>query len=808
VKHISPRALLGAGLLIALLLPAPGLAQPAPKKKGPDLGAKAEMNRALQRAEDEYRLYFRRPEKVPEYWAAINFEIDVGKFDVAALILDHLLKKQPAADVDKELVKIEEAKGMSVFLRLLKVRKWYDNRELQKDAERNVELLLGRVTTAVEKTLGDPKRIQSLIKGLSGRTAEERSYAFVQLYRTRDRATPYLVDGLRQTAGTLEHERIKEAMLKLAPEILPPTFEVLRARNKGDANDVDLRLTLLDLIRLRGETRAIPYLWHLSAAPKYPLPVRERARQTLATLLETDPDKLPRAAVALTQLAEQYYQHRVKFRDPRHIRLWPWDGQKLARPGLKGFEPVELAASQAEQYFGTLFAEQALDLEPAYRPAQEVLLSMNLERMFAPNLDEILMRPMPDSLYHLLATIDAELVMKVLERALDDRNVAVILPLVVALGERGEFRAARPSGQGTPRGLLRALYYPDRRVQVAALAAYLRLAPAAEPATAGRVVELLRRFLNAEPTPKALVAFLPELRAAPVREALKKAGFEAVLTAKTREAVEKLRASADFDVILIHDGVLPAELPFLLGQLRADRDVGLLPVLVLSSPARKAVLTRATERFVNVWVVDEKLLDQPKELKAKLDESIKLAVAPAVLKHLPDYQRRWLIEDINQTRGQTLSAKERKSFTDRAMFSLWQMARGDVQGYDVRPAQQDIINALQKPDLATPAIQILGRLPGAVPQQRLAHIALDKDQPKLRREAAYELNRHIRTNGLLLSQEQFARVREAYQNPKEPPELRSEFALVLGQRELGSRRTGERLRNFTPEPPRARNEKE
>ena len=46
-------------------------------------------------------------------------------------------------------------------------------------------------------------------------------------------------------------------------------------------------------------------------------------------------------------------------------------------------------------------------------------------------------------------------------------EAAIILPLVQILGQRGEVRAALPSQGGQQRGLVRALFYADRRVQFA-----------------------------------------------------------------------------------------------------------------------------------------------------------------------------------------------------------------------------------------------------------------------------------------------------------------------------------------------------
>src|ERR1019366_7151227 len=130
------------------------------------------------RAKEDYRVYFKRPETPYEFWSAIKFEMDLGKFDLAALHLKLLLEKALPEDVDKDLVKIEAAEGMSAFLRLRQVRKWYDRtaneteadraarEQFEKDAVCNVEGLIERVTKAVEKHLSDPDRIKKFIAQL------------------------------------------------------------------------------------------------------------------------------------------------------------------------------------------------------------------------------------------------------------------------------------------------------------------------------------------------------------------------------------------------------------------------------------------------------------------------------------------------------------------------------------------------------------------------------------------------------------------------------------------------------------------
>ncbi len=141
---------------------------------------------------------------------------------------------------------------------------------------------------------------------------------------------PYLVEALQTSVGTPLHARVVEAMLRLDPEIMPPLLETLKAANAKDAQDLDLRLTVLDIVKKRADKRAVPYLWHLSSAAMYPTQVQTRAKAVLAYLLETEPNHLPPAKIALTDLAERYYRHKVPFAAGRPVGVWPWNGQQLA----------------------------------------------------------------------------------------------------------------------------------------------------------------------------------------------------------------------------------------------------------------------------------------------------------------------------------------------------------------------------------------------------------------------------------------------------------------------------------------------
>jgi CheY-like chemotaxis protein len=730
----------------------------------------------LEKAKEEYRVFFKKPETAIEFWSAIKFEMDLGKFDLAGLHLKLLLEK-PAKEVDADLVKLEQAEGMSAFLRLRQVRKtdWSDHEPFQKEALANVDILIDRVTKAVETHLSDPVRIRKFIAQLDAPTAEERGYAYVQLARSRERATPYLVEALRVNYGKPLFGRLRETMLRIGPESVPVYLEALKAQNDKDYRDLELRLTLLDLIQKRDDKRAVPYLWHLSAAKKYPEAVRRKAKEVLAGLLRVGVDDLQPARDSLTLLAEQYYQHKTPFPDGKPVKIWEWNGETIS------LTPLELTPYRAEEFFGLRYAREALDLDPGHQPAQIVLLSLILERTYRPKVPQILLEPQPPKLQQLLTTIDAELATRVLDRGLEDRQVSVVLPLIYALGERGEFRTARAGSGDQPRGIVRGLYYPDRRIQFAAMKAMLRMPPnTTTPVVADRIVDLSRRFLASEPNPKALVVYTPVGKEPAARQIAKDLGYEAVLARKTNEAIDKGKGSADFDLVILHRGMPDAEFPFVYGQIRKDADLGGLPMIVIVDKAREKAVQKFVAKDPGTVVITEANFQAGDDLKNLVEDFFKSA---HVVK---------------------LTPAERKLFATISMDTLWRMARGEIQGYDVRPALGVIKAQTRSPDYGLAALEILGRLPGREIQSLLARIVGDQqeDLKVLRMPAVMELNRHMQTFGVQISKKQAEELKQAASEAAEGSPFRTQLNITAS---LISRsnapQTGAELIRFRPDAP-------
>lgn len=754
--------------LLMLAIPFLAFSASAQEKEDPLELQQKFFKRLLDRAEDEYRLFFKRPTKPVQFWTAMKFELEVGKFELAAHHLKLLLEYQPPDEADNDLIKIEETEGLTAFLRLRYVQKWSDYKPFDDEARKSVEALIQRLTEAVEKHLSEPTRIQKFIRNLDAKTIEERGYAFFQLERSKERAVPFMVEALRTNLGKPEHARIVEALKKMHKDVVPPLLEILKASDAKEAQDLDLRLTLLNILLERNDRRVVPYLWHLSHANQYPKLIRDRAREVLAHFLNVDITQVPTAKIILTLMAEEYYQHKKRF-EPEGHKLWRWDGERLA------LKPEQLTTRDAEEFFGLRYAREALDLDPSYGPAQNVFLSLLLEREFDQDLDQFFKKPIPSDIQNLLASLDADMITLVLERALTDNQVAVALPIIQVLGQRGETRAARLSPSAEPRGLVRALYYPDRRVQFAASQALLRLPPSPAPVAAERVVDLLQRAVAADGKSKAMMAFAPADQAAAMREKIREIGFEPLVSKNLPETLKLLDKDADVDILFLHPALKSLDLSVVLSQIRNNHNLGRVPIVVLTKKENYESNRRTAQRFSNVSIQDEASLLLPNELKAVAQARIREVVKMPI------------------------TAEERQRFAKGSLDSLWKMARGEATGYPIQKAQDAVYSALRSEDLALLAIEFLGRMPGSETQERLAATVTDPRYEKIQVASAQELNRHVQKFGLMLPRESQLKLRDLYRGEaKDKAELREALAVFLGSTQPTVAESGRQIRNFVP----------
>jgi hypothetical protein len=531
---------------------------------------------------EDYRRFFKKPETVLESWVAMQFELDVGRPDLAALHLRSLLLRKPA---DKQLLEILDKDGIVAVLKLRNVLTWSKDKKVQTQAAKDVEELIRLATEARKKRLGDPVRIKRFIEMLQA-TPEERDYALRELYKSGTAALPVMVDALVRATDPGERVALRRALARMGPTSTAPLVAAL------DCNRPQTQIDLLEILRTqhaRAAEQVAPFLWFYTADPRAAEAVRRKATEVLAGFLNLPPSRLGSAKAALTRQAERYFGHQVTFGDTAAVTVWRWDDKAGLVTGWPGAPAV--SASQAEEYYGLRFARQALALDPGYRPAQAVMLGLALEKATDRGGPVAPLARTSPAVAELLAKSNPALVIELLDRALREDRVGVALAAARSLGERQETRAKRPSKAGDP-PLVRALYYPDPRLQLAAAEALLNIPGDPAPRTAARIVEILGRFLSPAavytPGRKVLVAVGDDGWRARVRQAVTEAGLQPVLVGNGRDAMRQLRAKSEIEAVLL-DSTLPMPgLAPLLAQMRADVDVAKIPILLAAVPQTRA----------------------------------------------------------------------------------------------------------------------------------------------------------------------------------------------------------------------------
>jgi CheY-like chemotaxis protein len=847
--------------LVILLASAPGqdkppADKPPADKPPPEKAAKGDAKKGP--AEEDYREFFKKPEKLSEYWDALQFELEVGRRDLAARLLNQMLK---VAVNDAELVELDQRVGTSAFLRLRLIPKWSDDAKVNAQALKDADELTARVSEAIKKVLGDPVRIRRFIKDLTS-DREDRAFAAGELHRAGTLAMPYLIAELQANKGE-EHEAILALLPKLAPETVPPLIAAL------DIDDNALRLDLIDVLVKRNAEEAVPFLWYYAGSRRFPDRVRARATQALSDFTKTEPARLQPAPIALARAAERCYRHQPPLANGE---VWRYDPKtKELVKGLPGKPLVK--ASEAEEYYGLRFAQKALDIDPAYAPAQQVLLSLVLEK--GAERAGSLEQPLPKEVRELAATVNPELLNQVLERALDEKRLPVILGAVRALGDLAEARALTPTGHGDP-ALVRAASYPDRRVQLAAAEALLRIPAVPSPAAVGRVIDVLRRFAAVDAPPKAKPVLVLGFADHATADAIEKAAagrFDVVKLASGRAVLERLKKSADVDAVLIDTQLPDPGLDYLLAQLRQDPALAGIPVwLVIPWDTQESLKQRQFEieenlrnfRRAKQMLVDERARTESLYLKTKgaaatpfktrldridkelaeafsveKENALRAALAdlqrqllsarparePALRRLAEHYRLTWLLPEsaardpiylgraLDQPLadfGGALSEAERKNYAERALAWLARMARGEITGYDFATAEDALYRALLsanlKDDALVAAIEATGRLPAARggdrAQRELASVVTDaKRSATVRIAAARELLRRMQRTSPALTGAQVASLDALRQADGTDPKLREAVALVLGATRPDARLTGERLKGFEVRPP-------
>lgn len=742
------------------------------------------------------------PRSPAEYWRAINFEINTGKYDAAAFYLKGFLAASPS---DQDFLELEQKDGLASFLRLRNIT-WSSDAKANGEAKKLVEEAISKVNTALEKHLGNQQRINRLIATLHG-SDDERQFAIRELQRTGARSIPALITALRADADP-EHRAAILNLLPLLPEdTVPPLLAAL------DMSDARVRYMILDSLGMRGDFanlparplyNPLPTLHYLAASPKQPADIRNLATTLITRLRPMARTALPPAKVELTEAAMKYFRHQERFINPEAIPIWRWENDDLTL--------TMSTLTQAEEYFGLRYARWALDLDPEYLPAQVAFLSIAVDKAFGRAGAAADLTKVEPAVHDLLATAGPSALIAAMDQAMIDRQTNVVLGIAQILGERADGKAAQ-AGRSKPAVLIQALSYPDRRVQLAAATALLRIPGPFAQQNQTKIVEILRRALAAESevsttaAPRILVAHFDAMAGKEIAAMLKEVGYDVVSVRTGREALNRLRQAGDINAVIVDSEIAYPQLTDLLATLRGDTFARALPVIVLSSPAERATYPSVRmEAVLKRTTPQTELLRHDEERTAHDDATrlrfiaegqprvalLRAPLTPAVLKTA--------LEKSAVDDGAPLSAEERKRHAVAAAELFRQIAQGN-SNIDLKPAGRAIRQALKTDDIGMIVVDVVGRLPGKEAQVDLASLVLDENRPEaIRLAGARNLAAQIQRFGPALPKVAVEALIKLAQQTKEP-QLRGQVAAVVGVLTGEGKNTGARLQGYqAPKP--------
>lgn len=840
---------------------------------------------------DGYRQFFKTPENIFDHWEALSFEIEVGKYDFAARYLHDLMEKKYT---EAEYASLVDKITLNAIFRLRLVQTWSKDKTLNDQARKEVDELIKIAGAASLKKLQDPERIAKLIQQLQG-NPEERSFAFKELYRSGAYSVPFLIADLAKQS-IIEKAYILDALKKLGSEVEAPMIAAL------EGMPISAQVDLIDVLVARGAFQAVPELWFVSSDPRRPEALRKKAKTAISILANIELGALPEAKKELRSIAENYYRGKVNFPDPARVQIWRWDGMMVVM-GWPELPVVDV--KKANAYYAARYSSLALILDPTDKETQVLQLinaiNGHLEKT---DIRLPLIRSNPD-LHILLNTVQSDLLLAVLDRALSEKQTGVVLAVTRALGDIAELKAAMPRGSRSA-PLVMALNYGDRRVEMAAALALLNIPNSRMANASAEVVEVLARALRSEPMtmnkPRVLVALGNEDWRHKVAGVMRDAGVEPVLAVNGMETIRRLEKASDIDAVFIESTLPDPGIHHMLSSIKAESYAARIPIFLAAVPEgalakdlvdryRKAsarlrqideivasykkdrqvieinhgdTVKKTNERFEkelkevrkkgresDVENVEKQLsetlatlsdsyLQEIKDLNFKykgiqktlIDEVDLKKILDAVGKeyevevgkrvdalkkhfrkqdnirvvstgHFSDSQA--IQRDIQLTLAEinapALSEEERKDYAERAVFWLARISRGELPGYDARPATVALLSALTPGRLSDQGMvnlaEALGNLSLGRVQPELAAIVMDgKRIPPVRIAAVQSLIKHIQRNGILMSLEEVTQLERACLQPAGEPALVLYFSSLVGALKPGPVTTGKRLLEF------------
>jgi CheY-like chemotaxis protein len=675
-----------------------------------------------------------KPTAPAECTRAAKTLCDLGRDDLAKNLLNQVVDANLDAD---QLADLGEECGSAVFLELA------GRHGLLPEAK----TLADAVLAAVRARRQDAERIADLIGQLQDPSPKKRVQAAVGLQQAGGAAIGPLIGVLADASRAAEHANCRAVLAEMGRAARDPLMAVV-----ADAGP-DLTVQAIGALAEMGDPKAAICLLTPYASPASAPPVKAAAAAALQRLGARLPTR-PEAARRLTDAALAYFDRRQPVEGGRdgRVNVWRWDGANkicLAR---------SCTLDEAAGRMAARWAAEALGLAGDDATAAVFSLAADLDvRARVNGLD----RPLPPLARE--AQWSWKLVQDVLQFAMTHRRTAAAAAAARILGRIGTASTVLYQGAGLS-PLVAAVRDPDRRLQVAALEAIVRLQPIRAFAGSSYVPDALAFLASAQGARRAAVASAGAAEVRDLTGLALGAGYEADGCQTGRDLVLQAARSPDYELAMIDVTIDRPTILTVLQQLRRDPRTAGLPVALTARSGDFGEAERIARTDPRA-----KAFARPRDAQACRREIEQLEALPT---------------------AEFVPAAVRLGQAGRALELLADLEQSPPGLYDLRRAEQSAVAAIDNPTLAAKAVLVLAGLGAPAAQRALVELASRPLQPMPLRQAAYQsFRRNTRKFGVLLGREEILRQYRRYnESVNEPPASRRLLSLILDCLELAAKK--------------------
>ncbi len=543
----------------------------------------------------------------------------------------------------------------------------------------------------------EPARIKADIQNL-GASARQRYNATERLKAAGQYAAPLLLQDLLDDQESALHPFILSAITNIGRPLVYPLATALPHLHARPMGQIATALAEI------GYPQALPYVKlalenpHLDSETRA---VLQGAFDKLAKIAGL-PTHMSATQLFLT-LGQNYYTAETRGKQIPGFDAKTDKGIVWVYSKEVGLVPVPVPASIYGDVLAMRAAHQVLTLTPGSDAALTLWLAANVrrgQRLPAGAVDPSYPSTMRPPVFYLRAAGPARQE-AVLTRALDDADANLAVAAIDALADTAGSEALLHATGGTD-PLLRALYYPDRRVRFKAAFVLADLHPTKSFPGADRVVPVLAEAVRAGEGKYAAVLAENQATLNTLAAAVKQLGYTP-LAARTQEQLnDELRTIPGVDVIVAQ---LPAPaFETMMQQVASDYRLGSTPVVEVATGADQIALQAAYA-----------------------DKSRRPVIAGSA--DTPVLQSA-IAEAAQRAAGAAISPEEATQYAVAALTRLGRMAV--CPGiYKVAQAEPALIRDLDdsRPEVVRLAGKVLSLISGPAAQRALADAALDANRP-------------------------------------------------------------------------------